>query len=38
MAGWAEESMREAIELLGREGRNDLATDLNRIQARVAAP
>ncbi|MFO1208457.1 MAG: autoinducer binding domain-containing protein [Amaricoccus sp.] len=27
--------MREAIELLARAGRNDLATDLNRIQARV---
>lgn len=35
MAGWAEESMREAIELLARAGRSDLATDLNRIQARV---
>ena len=35
MAGWAEKSMREAIELLARAGRNDLATDLNRIQARV---
>jgi hypothetical protein len=35
MGGWAEESMREAIELLARSGRNDLATDLNRIQARV---
>ncbi len=35
MAGWAEESMREAIEILARAGRNDLATDLNRIHARV---
>ena len=35
MTGWAEESMREAIDLLARAGRNDLATDLNRIQARV---
>lgn len=35
MSGWAEESMREAIELLARAGRNDLATDLNRIQAKV---
>ncbi len=35
MAGWAEESMREAVELLARAGRSDLATDLNRIQARV---
>ena len=35
MGGWAKESMREAIELLARSGRNDLATDLNRIQARV---
>jgi hypothetical protein len=35
MGGWAEESMREAIELLARSGRNDLATDLNRIHASV---
>ncbi len=34
MAG-PKSSMREAIELLARAGRNDLATDLNRIQARV---
>lgn len=27
--------MREAIDLLARAGRNDLASDLNRIQARV---
>ncbi|MFO1143761.1 MAG: autoinducer binding domain-containing protein, partial [Amaricoccus sp.] len=35
MASWAEESMREAVNLLARVGRNDLATDLNRIRAGV---
>jgi hypothetical protein len=35
MVGWAEESMQEAIELLARSGRNDLASDLNRIHATI---
>jgi hypothetical protein len=31
MYGWAEDSMREAVDLLARSGRNDLASDLQRI-------
>jgi len=29
--GWADESMQDAIELLARMGRNDIASDLNRL-------
>lgn len=32
---WAENSLREAIELIAGNGRNDLASDLNRILANV---
>jgi Autoinducer binding domain len=35
MNGWAEASLREAIDVLARSGRNDLASDLNRIVARI---
>lgn len=35
MQRWAEESLREAIDLLARSARNDLASDLNRILGRV---
>jgi hypothetical protein len=35
MYRWAEDSMREAVDLLARSGRNDLASDLNRIIAAV---
>lgn len=35
MNGWARASMLEAIDLLARGGRNDLATDLNRIVAKM---
>lgn len=31
MVGWAEDSLREAIERLARGGRNDIASDLNRL-------
>lgn len=31
MCGWAEDALQEAIELLARTGRNDLASDLMRI-------
>jgi len=31
MCGWVEDSLGEAIELLARSGRNDLASDLKRI-------
>ena len=31
MCGWVENSLGEAIELLARSGRNDLASDLKRI-------
>lgn len=31
MQGWAEEAIRQAIDLLARSSRNDLATDLNQI-------
>lgn len=31
MHGWAEEAIRQAIDVLARSSRNDLATDLNRI-------
>lgn len=31
MIGWAEDAMREAIERLARVGRNDIASDLNRL-------
>lgn len=31
MIGWAEDSLREAIERLARGGRNDIASDLNRL-------
>ncbi len=35
MSGWAEEAMQEAIDLLARSGRNDLASDLNRVLTTV---
>ncbi len=35
MPEWAEDSMREAIETLARMGRNDLASDLGRIAAKI---
>jgi hypothetical protein len=35
MRGWAEETMHEAIDLLARLGRNDVASDLNRILAKI---
>lgn len=31
MYGWAQDAMREAIDLLARGGRNDIASDLNRV-------
>jgi hypothetical protein len=31
MTRWAEDAMREAVDLFARYGRNDLASDLNRI-------
>jgi hypothetical protein len=31
MLGWAEDAMREAVDILARAGRNDVASDLNRI-------
>ena len=35
MHGWMEGSLHEAIDELARSGRNDLASDLNRIMARI---
>jgi Autoinducer binding domain len=35
MHGWAEGALREAVEVLARMGRNDLASDVNRIQAKI---
>jgi hypothetical protein len=35
MYGWAEDSMREAVDVLARSGRNELASDLNRILVAV---
>lgn len=36
MCGWAEGALREAIEMVARLGRNDVASDLNRILNLVA--
>ena len=35
MNGWMEASLHEAIDELARSGRNDLASDLNRIMVRI---
>lgn len=35
MIGWAEDALREAIEILARGGRNDIASDLSRILATI---
>jgi hypothetical protein len=35
MRGWAEASLNEAIDLLARWGRSDLASDLNRIMTKI---
>jgi autoinducer binding domain-containing protein len=36
MNGWAEDALRQAIDLLAGSGRNDLALDLNRVLATIA--
>lgn len=35
MRGWAEDAMREAVDVLARGGRNDLASDITRILAKI---
>lgn len=35
MSAWAEEAVRDAIELVARAGRNDLASDLGRILSTI---
>jgi hypothetical protein len=35
MRGWAEDAMREAVDVLARGGRNDLASDISRILAKI---